>query len=155
MAKIVTVHSFRGGTGKSNLSANLTTALALQGLRVAVFDTDLASPGIHVLFGFSPGADELMLNDYLQAGAQIRHCAHEVTPPAVKAASGRIWLVPAAMSGDRIAKLLREGYMHSLERIAPGSAGKQMALILLCIHWQYSAYPADGEAAGCFCFVDK
>jgi MinD-like ATPase involved in chromosome partitioning or flagellar assembly len=110
MAKIVTVHSFRGGTGKSNLSANLTTALALQGLRVAVFDTDLASPGIHVLFGFSPGADELLLNDYLQAGAQIRQCAHEVTPPSVKAARGHIWLVPAAMSGDRIAKLLREGY---------------------------------------------
>ncbi|MFQ3635749.1 MAG: MinD/ParA family protein, partial [Cyanobacteriota bacterium] len=30
MAKIVSIHSYRGGTGKSNLTANLATAIALQ-----------------------------------------------------------------------------------------------------------------------------
>ena len=29
MAKIVSVHSFRGGTGKSNLTANLATMVAM------------------------------------------------------------------------------------------------------------------------------
>ena len=33
MAKIVSVHSFRGGTGKSNLTANLATTVALAGNR--------------------------------------------------------------------------------------------------------------------------
>jgi MinD-like ATPase involved in chromosome partitioning or flagellar assembly len=84
--------------------------LGLQGLRVAVIDTDLASPGIHVLFGFSPEDGQVTLNDHLQGDAPISQCAHEVTPPDVKRAHGRIWLVPAAMEADRIARLLREGY---------------------------------------------
>jgi len=110
MAKVLAVHSFRGGTGKSNLSANLAVALGLQGRRVAVIDTDLASPGIHVLFGFSPEDGQATLNDHLQGDAPILKCAHEVTPPDVKHAHGHIWLVPAAMEADRIARLLREGY---------------------------------------------
>ena len=110
MAKVLAVHSFRGGTGKSNLSANLAVALGLQGRRVAVIDTDLASPGIHVLFGFSPEDGQANLNDHLQGDAPIMKCAHEVTPPDVKRAHGHIWLVPAAMEADRIARLLREGY---------------------------------------------
>lgn len=52
MSKIVSVHSFRGGTGKSNVTANLATLTALEGLRVGIVDTDVQSPGIHVLFGF-------------------------------------------------------------------------------------------------------
>ena len=34
MAKIVSIHSYRGGTGKSNLTANLATAVAMLGKRV-------------------------------------------------------------------------------------------------------------------------
>ena len=57
MTQIIAVHSFRGGTGKSNLTANLATSLGLNGKRVAVLDTDLASPGIHVLFDFELDED--------------------------------------------------------------------------------------------------
>jgi MinD-like ATPase involved in chromosome partitioning or flagellar assembly len=110
MVKILAVHSFRGGTGKSNLSANLAVSLARLGKRVAVVDTDLASPGVHVLFGFAPQAGQSTLNDYLQGPSAIHDCAYEVTPAEVKASHGNVWLVPASMNGDRIARLLREGY---------------------------------------------
>ena len=50
MSKIVSVHSFRGGTGKSNTTANLAALMAVEGNRVGVIDTDIQSPGIHVLF---------------------------------------------------------------------------------------------------------
>lgn len=110
MAHILAIHSFRGGTGKSNLTANLAASLALKGKRVAVFDTDLASPGIHVLFGFTPAEGQCTLNDHLQGDAPVMDCAHDVTPEQVKQARGRIWLVPASMDSDRIARLLREGY---------------------------------------------
>ena len=50
MSKIISVHSFRGGTGKSNTTANIAALLAMDGERVGVVDTDIASPGIHVLF---------------------------------------------------------------------------------------------------------
>ncbi|MHA2083319.1 MAG: P-loop NTPase, partial [Candidatus Thorarchaeota archaeon] len=49
--EIVSIHSFRGGTGKSNIAAILATIAALDGKRVAVMDTDIASPGIHGIFG--------------------------------------------------------------------------------------------------------
>ena len=51
MSKIIAVHSYRGGTGKSNTTANLAAIYAQQGLRVGVVDTDIQSPGIHILFG--------------------------------------------------------------------------------------------------------
>lgn len=51
MAKMIMLHSFRGGTGKTNTSANIGALLALSGLRVGVVDTDIQSPGIHALFG--------------------------------------------------------------------------------------------------------
>jgi septum site-determining protein MinD len=110
MAQILAIHSFRGGTGKSNLSANLAVGLALKGKRVAIFDTDLASPGVHVLFGFTAEEGQATLNDYLQGDLPIRACVHEVTPAPVKQAKGHIWLVPGSMESDRIARLLREGY---------------------------------------------
>ena len=34
MAKIIAIHSFRGGTGKSNITANLAALVALAGHRV-------------------------------------------------------------------------------------------------------------------------
>ena len=55
MAKIVSIHSYRGGTGKSNLTANLAVCMAASGKRVAVVDTDIQSPGIHMLFGVEDG----------------------------------------------------------------------------------------------------
>ena len=45
MSEIVSIHSFRGGTGKSNTTANLAVAIARMGKRVAIVDTDIQSPG--------------------------------------------------------------------------------------------------------------
>ena len=133
MAQILAIHSFRGGTGKSNLTANLATALALQGKRVAVIDTDLASPGVHVLFGFTPDPGQPTLNDYLQGDVPIVKCAHEVTPEPVKKAHGHIWLVPASMDSDRIARLLREGYQVEKLNDALFSLSESLHLDLLLI----------------------
>ena len=53
LSRIISVHSFRGGTGKSNTTANVAAILAGQSLRVGVIDTDIQSPGIHVLFNLN------------------------------------------------------------------------------------------------------
>jgi Mrp family chromosome partitioning ATPase len=37
-------HSFRGGTGKSNMTANVAALLAQSGKRVGVIDADIQSP---------------------------------------------------------------------------------------------------------------
>ena len=91
MSKIVSVHSFRGGTGKSNVTANVATMVALHGKRVGIVDTDIQSPGIHILFGLDDRQVTRALNDYLYGQCRIEDCAYHVTPPEVLAAGGRVY----------------------------------------------------------------
>ncbi len=113
MAKIVSIHSFRGGTGKSNTTANVTALLAAQGLRIGVVDTDIQSPGIHVLFGLSEDNMELSLNDYLWGRCEIKDAAQDVTDslraldPSI---NGQVLLIPSSIKAGEIARILREGY---------------------------------------------
>jgi len=110
MSKIISVHSFRGGTGKSNTTANLATLLACDGRRVGVVDTDISSPGIHVLFGLEENDIKASLNDYLWGQCEIEAAAQEVTSRVGAAIKGRIFLVPSSMKPGDIARVLREGY---------------------------------------------
>lgn len=109
MPKVISIHSYRGGTGKSNLTANLAVSLAATGRRVAVVDTDIQSPGIHLLFGLEDTDNLKTLNDYLWERCAIRETATDVTPASL-GGEGRIWLVPSSLNAGEIAKVLREGY---------------------------------------------
>lgn len=113
MTTVISIHSFRGGTGKSNTSSNLAGQLAAAGNRVAVVDTDIQSPGIHVLFGFSDDLDNT-LNDYLWGKIAIADAAHEVTDKISAstpvADGGVLYLIPSSMKSGDIARVLREGY---------------------------------------------
>ncbi|MCL4296575.1 MAG: MinD/ParA family protein [Anaerolineae bacterium] len=110
MSKIISIHSFRGGTGKSNTTANITALLAAQGLRVGAIDTDIQSPGIHVLFGLDEDAMGHSLNDYLWGKCAIEDCAHDVTATLGATIKGKIFLIPSSIKAGEIARVLREGY---------------------------------------------
>lgn len=109
MAQIISVHSFRGGTGKSNLTANLAALIAARGHRVAVVDTDIQSPGIHILFGLSGAGIEHSLNDYLWGRAPIQAAAIDVSALLGPDSPGRLFLVPSSINSGEIARVLREG----------------------------------------------
>ena len=110
MSKIVSVHSFRGGTGKSNTTANLASLLAVDGARVGVVDTDIQSPGIHILFNLDESEMIHSLNDYLWGKCAIKDCAHDVTGHLGTQVKGQIFLVPSSIKAGEIARILREGY---------------------------------------------
>lgn len=110
MSKIISVHSFRGGTGKSNTTANVSTLIAAEGLRVGVIDTDIQSPGIHVLFGMDEDDMVHSLNDYLWGKCDIAECAHDVTANLKANIKGQIYLIPSSIKAGEIARVLREGY---------------------------------------------
>ena len=110
MATIISVHSFRGGTGKSNTTANLATLLAATGQRVGVIDTDIQSPGIHVLFGLAGDEITASLNDYLWSGRPIEEAAQDVTPRLGAAIAGKVFLIPSSIKPGEITRVLREGY---------------------------------------------
>lgn len=110
MAAIISVHSFRGGTGKSNTTANLAALLAQTGKRVGVIDTDIQSPGIHVLFGLSGDEITASLNDFLWHGRDIKDAVRDVTPANGHPPTGRVYLIPSSIKPGEITRVLREGY---------------------------------------------
>ena len=116
MSKIISVHSFRGGTGKSNISANLAALLALNGHRVGVVDTDIQCPGLHVLFGLDEEQMRLTLNEYLRGECSIEDVAYEVgnraeQAPGRKKLSGKtLWVIPSSINAGEISAILRNGY---------------------------------------------
>ena len=75
----MSIHSFRGGTGKSNTTANVAAILAQDGRRVGVIDADIQSPGIHVLFGLAGSDVHASLNDFLFGDREIGEVALDVT----------------------------------------------------------------------------
>jgi septum site-determining protein MinD len=107
LTRIVSIHSFRGGTGKSNTTASLAVLLANEGLRVGVIDTDIQSPGLHVLFGLEGDQIHHSLNDYLWGRCAIGEAAHPVMEGKVK---GAILLIPSSIKADEIVQVLRQGY---------------------------------------------
>lgn len=114
MTKIISIHSFRGGTGKSNLTANLAAAIALQGCRIGIMDTDIQSPGIHVLFGLDETTVSLSLNDFLWGNCTISEAAYNVTPESIASQNGSIHLIPSSIKAGEIARILNEGYSVGL-----------------------------------------
>lgn len=112
MSKIVSIHSFRGGTGKSNSTANLAALVARSGKRVGIVDTDIQSPGIHVLFGFNEEKIKYTLNDYLWGNCAIEETAYDVSSVLKEKASQRnkIYLIPSSIKARDITRILREGF---------------------------------------------
>ncbi len=111
MCHIISVHSFRGGTGKSNLTANLAATMAMQGQKVGVVDTDIQSPGIHVIFGLDEETMNYSLNDYLWGKCQIKDTAYDVSHVLQSEdKTDSLYLIPSSIKAGQIARILREGY---------------------------------------------
>jgi MinD-like ATPase involved in chromosome partitioning or flagellar assembly len=69
MAKIVAVHSYKGGTGKTLLAVNLAATLARYGKNVCLFDLDFRAPSLFSILNM-PNT-ECWLNDYLNGTCEI------------------------------------------------------------------------------------
>ncbi|MEA3333875.1 MAG: MinD/ParA family protein [Pseudomonadota bacterium] len=114
MAKIISIHSFRGGTGKSNTAANLAAIYVADGYRVGVVDTDIQSPGIHVIIGLDEDDVTLTLNHYLWGECAIEEAAYDLKPALRLQNQGAFYLIPSSVNAADIARILRDGYDVSL-----------------------------------------
>lgn len=112
MSKIVSIHSYRGGTGKSNSTANIATAVARKGYRVGIVDADIQSPGIHILFGLNPEKIDRTLNDFLWGQCAIADAAYNVTSVLKEQgnANSKIYLIPSSIKVNDISRILRERF---------------------------------------------
>ncbi|WP_250306215.1 MinD/ParA family protein (plasmid) [Streptomyces sp. NBC_01387] len=113
MSQIITVHSYRGGTGKSSTAANLGLLLASSGLRVALVDTDIQTPALDVMFDDVVVPARRSLTDYL-----IGHCEIEEAAYAVDQSAGHdgFFLVPARSQATGVSEIMGLGYDVGLLR---------------------------------------
>jgi MinD-like ATPase involved in chromosome partitioning or flagellar assembly len=110
-SRIVSIHSYRGGTGKSNISANLAYLAACTGKRVAVLDSDLQAPGVHLLFGFDTDRMPYTLSDFFFNRCGLEETAYNLKGLAeLENIDGSIFLLPSRMTVDAIMQVVAEGY---------------------------------------------
>jgi len=69
MGKIVAVHSYKGGTGKTLLSTNLAVTLAKNDKKVCLLDLDFRAPSLATLLNIEK--TQHWLNDYLNGICEI------------------------------------------------------------------------------------
>ena len=69
MSKIIAVHSYKGGTGKTLLSVNLAATFAKQGKKVCIFDLDFRAPSLFAIL--KSENSETWFNDYLNNTCEI------------------------------------------------------------------------------------
>ncbi|MCJ7423624.1 ParA family protein [Candidatus Bathyarchaeota archaeon] len=69
MGKIIAVHSYKGGTGKTLLSVNLAATFVKHGKKVCLFDLDFRAPSLATLL--KANGTEHWLNDYLNGICEI------------------------------------------------------------------------------------
>ncbi len=88
--KIITFYSYKGGTGRSMILANVAWVMASSGKRVLTIDWDLEAPGLHRYFY------PFLLDKDLNSSEGVINFFHiykmrALTPPASGAATGENW----------------------------------------------------------------
>ncbi len=110
MPKTVVLHSYRGGSGTSSLTANLSVLFAMRGARVGVIDADVYTPGLHLLFGITGEALTRTFNTaYLWNGCPIAELVHDATE-LLPGDRGRLFVVPSSATGSTLTQTTKEGY---------------------------------------------
>ncbi len=88
----ISFHSYKGGTGKTNISGNLACYLASKGYKVGLVDTDFSGPGIHALFSLKT---KKTLVDYLQDRAALEDIVY-------KRGEGELYIIPSDATEEDI-----------------------------------------------------
>ena len=113
MSKIISIHAFRGGTGKSSITANLAALLAAEGRRVGIVDTHIQTAGKH------------------SVAPQLK-----VDGPGEVIAISYDQLFPSSVHVDEISRVLREGYDVHLLNDGIHALIQKLALDILLIDTQ-------------------
>ncbi len=107
-ARWLGVHSFKGGTGKSTITANIALSLAERGKNVCVIDMDLAGPGIHVMFGINDADVRWTMTSVLLGETDILSAVVPLTEK-LGLKTGKLHFLPASFKVEEMLKLLRHG----------------------------------------------
>lgn len=116
--KTFTIHSSRGGTGKTVIATNLAVALANKGSNVALLDMDFRAPSLSMVFSKQINKPiKYWLNDYLENRCITRQAVIELPQTGLK---GKMFLSLANPAVDAITNIMeksRDWEVRALKKI--------------------------------------
>lgn len=77
MSRVLSIHSSRGGTGKSLIAVNLAAIYAKEGINVCIIDLDFRAPSLSTIFDISH--IEYSVNDLLNGQCPIENVLIDVS----------------------------------------------------------------------------
>ncbi|MDH4122144.1 MAG: Mrp/NBP35 family ATP-binding protein [Deltaproteobacteria bacterium] len=129
---IIAVASGKGGVGKSTVAVNLAVALAAQGHKVGLFDTDIYGPSVPIMTGLREARPQVEGNQIIplqKFGVDILSLGNLVDESAAA-----IWRGP--MVHQVLEQLLRDtrwpGGDYMILDLPPGTGDVQITLAQLC-----------------------
>jgi chromosome partitioning protein len=107
LTSCIAFHSYKGGTGKTTIAANLAALLAKKGYRVFLLDLDVYAPSLQAYFGTKP---KRWINDFLNGTAEVgdvvmdtTHMIEEIN--SNKKIAGKLWVGFCSSRKEEIYKL--------------------------------------------------
>ena len=76
MKKCIAFHSYKGGTGKSTISANISVLLVKKGYNVLLIDMDVYAPTLQTYFSQEP---TYWINNFLFNTAEFENVIYDLT----------------------------------------------------------------------------
>ncbi|MCL5876757.1 MAG: ParA family protein [Candidatus Bathyarchaeota archaeon] len=116
MSKIIAVHSYKGGTGKTSMAVNIAATLAKNGKKVCLFDLDFRAPSLFAIL--KAQNVETWFNDYLNNSCEIDKAIVDMSPRIP--GSGKFYACLANPSTEAIRDMSskdRKWEMRALGRI--------------------------------------
>lgn len=110
--KVISVQSFRQGTGRSTLTVNIAAWMVENGYRVGLVDADFYSPSLHIFLS-SHVRIQRTLNDYLWGICEIGQAVYAVQDVS-PAAQENLFFLPASGKPQDIMRMLRDTYHTNL-----------------------------------------
>lgn len=110
----ICLHSYKGGTGKTTIAANIAAFLAGEGFKICILDYDFRAPSLHVIFKENP---KRWINDYLNGKYELNGVLQDVTEKFNL--KGRLTAAFANPSSEALRDMLgkdRKWEMNALKR---------------------------------------
>ena len=107
MGELIAVASGKGGTGKTSVTALLSTALALQGKRVLCIDCDVGLRNLDISLGLSDHCP-LSFLDVLEGGYSLSQATVHPEFPGLHFLTAPMNRAPESIDADRFADFLME-----------------------------------------------
>jgi septum site-determining protein MinD len=122
MVKMISIHSSRGGTGKSLISSNIGAILAAEGRNVALLDFDFRAPSFLTIFQAQKSVKG-WVNDYLDGKARLEDVMVDMTKNYEM--NGRLHIGFANPDMDAMREIARKNRKWQMKALRKVMAMKQ------------------------------